>query len=79
MVKWGLLMLLTIEKSKEISLAKFIYSLGIRHIGQENAKNLSRYFVSMKNFLKLCNPDLLMSEINSLDEIDELEKLKLNR
>ena len=59
-----------IEKSKDISLAKFIYSLGIRHIGQENAKNLSRYFVSMKNFLKLCNPDLLMNEINSLDEID---------
>ncbi len=59
-----------IEKSKNISLAKFIYSLGIRHIGQENAKNLSRYFVSIKNFLKLCNPDLLMNEINSLDEID---------
>ena len=59
-----------IEKSKNISLAKFIYSLGIRHIGQENAKNLSRYFVSIKNFLKLCNPDLLMNEIDSLDEID---------
>ena len=59
-----------IEKSKNISLAKFIYSLGIRHIGQENAKNLSRYFVSIKNFLKLCNPGLLMNEINSLDEID---------
>jgi len=59
-----------IEKSKAISLAKFIYSLGIRHIGQENAKNLSRYFISIRNFLKLCNPDLLMNEINSLDEID---------
>jgi DNA ligase (NAD+) len=59
-----------IEKSKDISLAKFIYSLGIRHIGLENAKNLSRYFISIKNFLKLCNPDLLMNEINSLDEID---------
>ena len=59
-----------IEKSKDIGLAKFIYSLGIRHIGQENSKNLSRYFVSIKNFLKLCKPDLLMNEINSLDEID---------
>ena len=59
-----------IEKSKNISLAKFIYSLGIRHIGQENAKNLSRYFISLRNFLKLCNPNLLMNEINSLDEID---------
>ena len=59
-----------IEKSKAISLAKFIYSLGIRHIGQENAKNLSRYFISLRNFLKPCNPNLLMNEINSLDEID---------
>jgi DNA ligase (NAD+) len=66
-----------IDKSKDISLAKFIYSLGIRHIGQENAKNLSRYFVSMKNFLKLCNPDLLMNEINSLDEIDGIGETQI--
>lgn len=66
-----------IEKSKDISLARFIYSLGIRHIGQENAKNLSRYFVSMKNFLKLCNPDLLMNEINSLDEIDGIGETQI--
>ena len=66
-----------IEKSKDISLAKFIYSLGIRHIGQENAKNLSRYFVSIKNFLKLCNPDLLMNEINSLDEIDGIGETQI--
>jgi DNA ligase (NAD+) len=59
-----------IDKSKNISLIKFIYSLGIRHIGLENAKNLSRYFISIKNFLKLCNPDLLMNEINNLKEID---------
>ena len=59
-----------IDKCKNISLAKFIYSLGIRHIGQENAKNLSRYFISIKNFMKLCNSDLLMNEINNLDEID---------
>ncbi|MCX7337337.1 MAG: NAD-dependent DNA ligase LigA [Pelagibacterales bacterium] len=66
-----------IEKSKDISLAKFIYSLGIRHIGQENAKNLSCYFVSIKNFLKLCNPDLLMNEINSLDEIDGIGETQI--
>lgn len=59
-----------IDKSKDISLIKFIYSLGIRHIGLENAKNLSRYFISIKNFLKLCNSDLLMNEINNLNEID---------
>ena len=31
----------SIEKSKKISFQKFIYSLGIRHIGIENAKLIS--------------------------------------
>jgi len=71
-----------IEKCKNISLAKFIYSLGIRHIGQENAKNLSRYFVSIKNFLKLCEDNLFINEINNLDAIDgigetQVESLKI--
>ena len=34
-----------IEKSQMISLDKFIYSIGIRHIGQENAKILASFFV----------------------------------
>ena len=32
----------SIENKKKISMEKFIYSLGIRHIGQENAKLLSK-------------------------------------
>ena len=66
-----------IDKSKDISLIKFIYSLGIRHIGLENAKNLSRYFISIKNFLKLCNSDLLMNEINNLNEIDGIGETQI--
>ena len=33
----------SIEKSKKISLSKFIFALGIRHIGQENAKLISKH------------------------------------
>ena len=40
-----------IEKSKNTSLDKFIYSIGIRHIGQENAKILAAYLFQLKNFL----------------------------
>ena len=36
-----------------ISLDKFIYSIGIRHIGQENAKILASFFGSAKEFTKL--------------------------
>jgi len=42
-----------IKKSKIISLDKFIYSIGIRHIGQENAKILAGFFRSIKEFSKL--------------------------
>ena len=39
-----------IEKSKSINLDKFIFSLGIRHIGQENAKILASFFITIKEF-----------------------------
>ena len=41
---------LNIEKSKIIELDRFIFSVGIRHIGQENAKILAGYFKSIKKF-----------------------------
>ena len=39
-----------LENAKKISLNRFIYSIGIRHIGQENAKILAGFFVSVKKF-----------------------------
>lgn len=35
--------LLAIEKSKQTTLARFIYALGIRHVGESTAKDLARY------------------------------------
>jgi len=40
-----------IEKSKQVTLPKFIYSLGIRHIGESNAKILAKEFQSAERFL----------------------------
>ena len=40
-----------LDKSKNISLDRFIFSLGIRHIGQENAKVLAKHFLSVKKTL----------------------------
>ena len=42
-----------IEESKKITLEKFIFSLGIRHIGQENAKLLSKHFKTVKKFIDI--------------------------
>ena len=43
----------SIEQSKNISLDRFIFSIGIRHIGIENAKLISDYVKSIDNFLKI--------------------------
>ena len=43
----------SIEQKKKISLERFIYSLGIRHIGQENAKLIAKHLKTVENFLKL--------------------------
>ena len=43
----------SIDLRKTISLEKFIYSLGIRHIGSENAKLISKNRKSIKNFISL--------------------------
>ena len=43
----------SIDLRKTISLEKFIYSLGIRHIGLENAKLISKNLKSIKNFISL--------------------------
>ncbi len=43
----------SINEKKNIALDKFIYALGIRHIGIENAKLLSKHFVSFLKFKEL--------------------------
>ena len=67
----------SIEKSKNISIEKFIYSLGIRHIGQESAKIISQSISNIDNFIDLKSQHNL-SEIINLDGIGEtqVESLK---
>ena len=43
----------SIEEKKNISLEKFIFALGIRHIGLENSKILAKYFKTCENFINL--------------------------
>jgi len=43
----------SINQKKNISLERFIFSLGIRHIGLENAKLLSKHFISFSKFQNL--------------------------
>ena len=62
----------SIEEKKNISLERFIYSLGIRHIGQENAKLLARHLKSINNFLKLSTVEDL-GDLSNIDGIGETQ------
>jgi DNA ligase (NAD+) len=48
----------SINKSKKIPLYRFIYSLGIRHVGEETAMDLAQYFRSIKNLQKATKEEL---------------------
>ena len=52
----------SINQKKNISLERFIFALGIRHIGLENAKLLSKYFTSFSTFKNL-------SKLNKFDDL----------
>ena len=65
-----------ISKSQQVTLDKFIFSIGIRHIGQENAKILGSFFISIKKFEELFNLRLrreLLSNLVDLDGIGETQ------
>ena len=73
----------SINKSKEVSLDRFIFSLGIRHIGQENAKVLAKSFSTINDFFSASTQLNIASSKNlnvfqSIDGIgnSQIESLK---
>ncbi len=62
----------SINKSKKLKLDKFIYSLGIRHIGQENAKLISEFLKDYSNFIKL-KDERKIEELSNIDGIGETQ------
>ena len=62
----------SIEKSKNISLSKFIFALGIRHIGQENAKLISKHLQKKENFTQI-NSDYDFNSFLNIDGIGEIQ------
>jgi len=70
-----------IDKSKIIELDRFIFSVGIRHIGQENAKILAGFFQSIDKFLELFNAKnrkKILEHLIDLDGIGEIQIESIN-
>jgi len=59
-----------INGSKKIVLDRFIYSIGIRHIGQENAKILGAFFKNSRKFSELFNSNKRKNILNNLYDLD---------
>ena len=77
---WGKLSINNLKKaikdSKNIVLDRFIYSIGIRHIGQENAKILGNFFKNVKKFSELFNNskrENILKHLSDLDGIGETQ------
>ena len=70
-----------IDNAKTIELDKFIFSIGIRHIGQENAKILSGFFQSINKFRDLFNSNdrkKILANLAELDGIGEIQIESIN-
>ena len=63
-----------INEKKNISIEKLIYSLGIRHIGLENAKLISKYYKSFSKFKALSKNE----EYNELLNVDGIGETQVN-
>jgi len=79
---WGKLSIQNLKKavdnSKTISLNRFIYSIGIRHIGQENAKILSGFFISINNFSDLLFNYKRKEILTNLKDLDGMGETQIN-
>jgi DNA ligase (NAD+) len=49
----------SVEKSKQTTLARLIYAMGIRFVGEQTAKSLANHFVTMEAFLAANSEDLI--------------------
>jgi len=52
-------LLASLEKSKQTTLSRFIFGLGIRHVGEATAKDLARHFGSMDAVMDASTEQLL--------------------
>ena len=68
----------SIEKSKDVTLDKFIFSLGIRHIGIENAKIIADFTKTIKNFFNLAKNNKI-NELSNMDGIGETQVKSLEK
>ena len=66
-----------INKTRYISINRFIYSLGIRHIVMENAKILASFFKTIKQFKKLYSLKSRKEILINLSNLDGIGNIQI--
>ncbi len=66
-----------INKSKNIEFDRFIFSIGIRHIGQENAKILAGFFESISKFSNLFTDISRKKVLKNLIDLDGIGETQI--
>jgi DNA ligase (NAD+) len=57
----------SLEKSKRTTLAKFLYSLGIREVGEATAANLAAYFCELHK--------IIQADVEALQEVSDVGEI----
>ena len=57
----------SINESKNTTLARYIFSLGLRHVGENNSELLAQFFQSKASFIKLINSKNLIKDLSNID------------
>ena len=65
-------LIITIEEAKTIELHRFIYSLGIRHVGIVTAEIIASYFQSIENLLSRISNNNLIEELEVVHGIGKI-------
>jgi DNA ligase (NAD+) len=63
-------LLQALDKSKETTLAKFIYALGIREVGSQTALNLAQYFEELS--------PLMQADVDTLQQVPDIGTVVAN-
>lgn len=58
-----------IEEKKRVPFSRFLWALGIIHVGEETARDLARHFGYFDKFLSIYKSDLWTNEIDSIENI----------
>ena len=78
---WGKLSINNLKKaiddSKSIALDRFIYSIGIRHIGQENGKILANFFKTPERFSELFIFKKRKGILKNLEDLDGIGETQI--